>query len=114
MDSIHIELSPRLGLLIAAWKNFFTKLHARSMLTDNGLQYLLALLVDKLQEAPDSEFYPLVLNWLKETLPKVMNCRGTVSLINQVPAHLWTSNHIFRYDYFVCLERRATRLSVPS
>ncbi len=114
MDSIRIELSPRLGLLIAAWKNFFTRLHAQSILTDNGLQYLLALLVDKLQEALDSEFYPLVLNWLKETLPKVLNCRGTVSLINQVPAHLWTSNHIFRHDYFVCLERRASRLSIPS
>ena len=114
MDSIHIELSPRLGLLIAAWRNFFNKLHAQSVLTDNGLQYLLALLVDKLQEAIDSEFHPLVLNWLKETLPKVLNCRGTVSLINQVPAHLWTSSHIFRHDYFVCLERRANRLSILS
>ena len=114
MDSIQIELSPRLSLLIAAWKNFFTRLHAQSVLTDNGLQYLLALLVDKLQEAIDSEFHPLVLDWLKETLPKVLNCRGTVSLINQVPAHLWTSNHVFRHDYFVCLERRANRLSVPS
>ena len=114
MDSIHIELSPRLGLLIAAWRNFFTRLHNQSILTDNGFQYLLALLVDKLQEALDSEFYPLVLDWLKETLPKVMRCRGTVNLINQVPAHLWTPNHIFRHDYFVCLERRANRLSVPS
>ena len=114
MDSIHIGLSPRLGLLIAAWRNFFTRLHNQSVLTDNGFQYLLALLVDKLQEALDSEFHPLVLDWLKETLPKVMRCRGTVSLINQVPAHLWTSNHVFRHDYFVCLERRANRLSIPS
>ncbi len=114
MDAIHIELSPRLGLLIAAWKNFFTRLHAQSILTDNGLQYLLALLVDKLQEAIDSEFHPLVLDWLKEILPKVLNCRGTMSLINQVPAHLWTSNHVFRHDYFACLEIRANRLSVPS
>jgi hypothetical protein len=114
MDSIRIELSPRLGLLIAAWKNFFTRLHAQSVLTDNGLQYLLALLVDKLQEAIDSEFYPLVLNWLRETLPKVLNCRGTVRLINQVPAHLWTSYYVFRNYYFICLERRANRLSIPS
>jgi hypothetical protein len=114
MDSIHIELSPRLGLLIAAWRNFFTRLHNQSILTDNGFQYLLALLVDKLQEALDSEFHPLVLDWLKETLPKVMRCRGTVNLINQVPAHLWTSDHIFRHNYFVCLERRASQLSISS
>jgi hypothetical protein len=114
MDSIHIELSPRLGLLIAAWRNFFTRLHNQSILTDNGFQYLLALLVDKLQEALDSEFHPLVLDWLKETLPKVMKCRGTVNLINQVPAHLWTSDHLFRHNYFVCLKRRASQLSIPS
>jgi hypothetical protein len=114
MDSIHIELSPRLGLLIAAWRNFLTKLHTRSMLTDNGLQYLLALLVDKLQEDLDSEFQPLVLDWLKEFLPKVIKCRGTVNLVNQIPAHLWASDHIFRRDYFICLERRANQLSAPS
>jgi hypothetical protein len=114
MDSICIELSPRLGLLVAAWRNFFTRLHNQSLLSDNGFQYLLALLVDKLQEALDSELNPLVIIWLRETLPKVLNCRGTVNLINQVPANLWTSNHIFRLNYFNCLARRANRLSIPS
>jgi hypothetical protein len=41
------------------------------MLTDNGLQYLLALLVDKLQEALDSEFHPLVLDGLKRHCPRL-------------------------------------------
>ena len=112
MESIRIELSPRLVLLVAAWRNFFTRLHNRSLLTDNGFQYLQALLVDKLQEALDPEFNPLVLTWLRETLPKTLNCRGTVNLINQIPANLWTSDHIFRLNYFNCLARRANRLSV--
>ena len=112
--SITIDLSPRLSLLIAAWRSFFKKLHSRNLLTDNGLQYLLAVLVDKLQEALDSEFHPLVLTWLKETLPKLIKCRGTLNLVNQIPAALWTEDYNFRCNYIRCLERRSNRLSFTS
>jgi hypothetical protein len=109
--SIHIDQSPRLSLLIAAWRSFFKKLHAHNLLSDNGLQYLLAILEDKLQKAMDSEFNPLVLTWLKETLPKLLKCRGTLNLINQVPAALWTSDYIFRCNYIHCFEHRSNQLT---
>jgi len=109
MDSLIIDPSPQLGLQLASWKIFFFKLFQRSYLSQGGYWFLLAVLADKSQEALDAEFNPLVISWLKLTLPKIMRSRGTLRLLNFVNLSfpLWRTDYLYRHRCILYLERRS-------
>ena len=115
MDSIVIDQSPQLGLLLAAWRVFFLKLYNRGSLSEGGYYFLLAILTDKSQEALDTEFNPLVISWLKFTLPKIMRARGTLKLLNLMnpSSPTWRNDYLYRHRCLLYLERRANLLARP-
>ncbi len=115
MDSFIIDQSPQLGLLLAAWRVFFRKLYNRGSLSEGGYYFLLAILTDKSQEALDTEFNPLVISWLKFTLPKIMRARGVLRLLNLMnpSSPTWRNDHLYRRRCLLYLERRANLLARP-
>jgi len=115
MDSIVIDQSPQLGLLLAAWRVFFLKLYNRGSLSEGGHYFLLAILTDKSQEALDIEFNPLVISWLKFTLPKIMRARGALRLLNLMnpSSPTWRNDYLYRHRCLLYLERRANLLARP-
>ena len=115
MDSIVIDQSPQLGLLLAAWRVFFLKLYNRGSLSEGGYYFLLAILTDKSQEALDTEFNPLVISWLKFTLPKIMRARRTLRLLNLMnpSSPTWRNDYLYRHRCLLYLERRANLLVRP-
>jgi len=115
MDSLIIDQSPQLGLLLAVWRVFFRKLHNRGSLSEGGYYFLLAILTDKSQEALDTEFNPLVISWLKFALPKIMRARGVLRLLNLMnpSSPTWRNDHLYRRRCLLYLERRANLLARP-
>ncbi len=115
MDSLIIDQSPQLGLLLAAWRVFFLKLYNRGSLSEGGYHFLLAILTDKSQEALDTEFNPLFISWLKFTLPKIMRARGTLRLLNLMnpSSPAWRNDYLYRHRCLLYLERRAKLLAHP-
>jgi hypothetical protein len=113
MDSFIIDQSPQLGLLLAAWRVFFLKLYNRGSLSEGGYQFLLAILADKSQEALDAEFNPLVVSWLKFSLPKIMRARGILGLLNLMnpSSPTWRNDYLYRHRCLLYLEHRAKLLT---
>jgi hypothetical protein len=109
MESLFIIPPLELSICKSLWKGLFIKIHSKGILSENGFEFLMAVLLDKTQEAIDPESYPSVIHWLKRILPRLLKHPGNISILNKFPKSLWQNDFELCCRYLLYLKCRALR-----
>ncbi len=109
MESLLIIPPLELSICNSLWKGLLIKIRSKGILSENGFEFLMAILLDKTQEAIDPESCPTVIHWLKRILPRLLKHRGNISILNKFPKSLWQTNFEMRCRYLLYLKCRALR-----
>ena len=111
MESLLILPPLELSICTSLWKGLFIRLRSKDILSENGFEFLMAILLDKTQEAIDPESCPSVIHWLKRILPHLLKHPGNISILNKFPKGLWENDFELRRRYLLYLKCRALRSS---
>jgi hypothetical protein len=109
MESLFIIPPLELSICNSLWKGLLIKLRSKDILSENGFEFLMAILLDKTQEAIDPESCPSVIHWLKRILPRILKHPGNISILNKFPKSLWQNDFELRCRYLLYLKCRALR-----
>jgi hypothetical protein len=96
MESLLIIPPLELSICSSLWKGLFIRLCSKGILSENGFEFLMAVLLDKTQEAIDPESCPSVIHWLKRILPHLLKQPGNISILNKFPKSLWENDFELR------------------
>ncbi len=77
------------------------------ILSENDYKFLLAILLDKTQEAIDPESCPAIVHWMKCILPRILKLPGNIAILNRFPKSLWQNDFDLRCRYLLYLKCRA-------
>jgi hypothetical protein len=78
MESLFIIPPLELSICNSLWKGLFIRLRSKGVLSENGYEFLLAVLLDKTLEAIDPESCPTAINWMKRILPHLLKHPGNM------------------------------------
>ncbi len=109
MGSLFIIPPLELSICNSLWKGLLIKLCSKDILSENGFEFLLAILLDKTQEAIDPEFCPSVIHWMKRILPRLLKHPGNIAILNKFPKSLCQNDFELRCRYLLYLKCRALR-----
>ncbi len=107
MESLFIIPPLELSICNSLWKGLLIKICSKGILSENGFEFLLAILLDKTQEAIAPESCPAVIHWMKRILPHILKHPGNMAILNKFPKSLWQNDFKLRCLYLLYLKCQA-------